>query len=222
VTDQTAEAIRERNRAGFDGAIGRAYSWYMDRPRMARVIGAIVWGADTRPFYRRLGAVREVPDGAVVVDAPCGSGIALKGLDPAQNVRYLALDLSGAMLERARRRAAALGLSQVEFVQGDVEQIPAGNRSVDLFLSWWGLHCVPDPGAAVREAARCLKPGGRLVGGMICKGDGLRQRLIVRPGTGLFGPTGTPDDLAAWMERAGLTREGLEVSGPFAYFEASA
>jgi len=222
VTDPTAEAIRERNRAGFNGAIGRAYSWYMDRPQVARVVGALVWGGDTRPFYRRLDAVREAPDGAFVVDAPCGSGIAFKGLSPAQNVRYLALDISDAMLERARRRAAVLGVNQVELVRGDVEQIPAEDRTADLFLSWWGLHCVPDPEAAVREAARCLKPGGRLVGAMICRGDGLRQRVLVRPGTGLFGRTGTPDDLATWLARAGLAGERLDVSGPFVYFEASA
>jgi SAM-dependent methyltransferase len=186
------------------------------------VVGAALWGGDTRPFHGRLGAARDVPDGALVVDAPCGSGLAFDALAPSQRIRYIALDISDGMLVRARERARTLGLDQVELVQGDAARIPVGEGSVDLFLSWWGLHCMPDPEAAVREASRCLKPGGRLLGGMICSGPQLRQRLLVRPNTGLFGPTGTTGDLRGWLERAGLSEVRLEVHGPFAYFDASA
>jgi SAM-dependent methyltransferase len=222
VTDPSAEALRERNRATFGRLPGGLYSFYIQRPRLARVVGALLWGGNTAPFYDRLSVVRELPPSALVVDAPCGAGVAFAGLSPDQDLRYLALDISEGMLGRAANRARALGLGQVELVGGDVERIPVEDASVDLFLSWWGLHCVPDPEGALREAARCLKPGGRLVGAMICSGPRLRQRLLVRPNTGLFGPTGTPDDLAAWLERAGLTRTRLDASGPFAYFEASA
>jgi SAM-dependent methyltransferase len=222
VTDLSAEALRERNRAAFGGAPGRVYSFYIQRRRLSRVIAAVLWGGTTAPFYEGLAVVRELPAGALAVDAPCGAGVAFAGLAPKQDVRYMALDISEGMLERASRRARKLGLSQVELVRGDLERIPVEDASVDLFLSWWGLHCVPDPEAAVREAARCLKPGGRLVGGMICSGPRLRQRLLVRPDTGLFGPTGTPELLAGWLAGAGLRRDRLRVSGSFAYFEASA
>jgi hypothetical protein len=57
---------------------------------------------------------------------------------------------------------------------------------------------------------------------MICRGPSLRQRLFLRPGTGGFGPGGSVDDLARWLAAAGLTKTRLEVSGAFAYFEASA
>jgi SAM-dependent methyltransferase len=222
VTEQTEEALRERNRAAFDGVPGRAYAFYIARPALSRAIGSLVWGGSTARFYASLSAVAALPEGALVVDAPCGAGVALVALSPAQRIRYLGLDISDEMLARANRQARKLGLPQVELVHGDVERIPVDDGSVDLFLSCWGLHCVPDPGAAVVEAARCLKPGGRLIGAMICCGTRLRQRLLVRPGKGLFGPSGTPDELAAWLERAGLTRQRLETSGPFAYFEASA
>ena len=78
------------------------------------------------------------------------------------------------------------------------------------------------PGAAVREIARCLRRGGRVVGAMICRGPSLRQRLILRPGTRSFGPGGTVDELAHWLAAAGLKQTRLEVSGALAYFEASA
>jgi SAM-dependent methyltransferase len=163
-----------------------------------------------------------VPDGALVVDAPCGAGVAFSALPAHKRVRYVALDISAGMLGRARRRADELGLHQIELVQADAEHVPIRDGTVDLFLSYWGLHCMPDPARAVAEVARCLKPGGRLVGAMICSGPALRQRLLVRPGRGDFGPVGTPEDLASWIDTAGLESTRLDLSGPFAYFEASA
>jgi SAM-dependent methyltransferase len=222
VTNVPDNEIQARNRASFDGAFGRAYSYWMERPWLGNAIGVALWGGDAKPFYESMRTIGELPEGAVVVDAPCGAGVAFAALSQRQRLRYLALDLSPLMLERARRRARALGLEQIEFVEGDAERIPLENGSVDLFLSYWGLHCMPHPEAAVREAARCLRRGGRVIGAMICRGPSLRQRLFMRPGTGAFGPGGTVDDLARWIAAAGLTQTRLEVSGAFAYFEASA
>ena len=217
-----ADETRARIRASFDGAFGRAYSYWMERPWLARLVGLALWGGDPKPYYDSMRAIGELPEGAVVADAPCGAGAAFVALSPRQRLRYLALDLSPLMLERARQRARAFGLDQIEIVEGDAERIPLENGSVDLFLSYWGLHCMPHPDAAVREIARCLRRGGRVVGAMICRGPSLRQRLFLRPGTGGFGPGGSVDDLARWLAAAGLTKTRLEVSGAFAYFEASA
>ena len=217
-----ADETRARIRANFDGAFGRAYSYWMERPWLARLVGLALWGGDPKPYYDSMRAIGELPEGAVVADAPCGAGAAFVALSPRQRLRYLALDLSPLMLERARQRARAFGLDQIELVEWDAERIPLENGSVDLFLSYWGLHCMPHPDAAVREIARCLRRGGRVVGAMICRGPSLRQRLFLRPGTGGFGPGGSVDDLARWLAAAGLTKTRLEVSGAFAYFEASA
>jgi SAM-dependent methyltransferase len=217
-----ADETRARIRANFDGAFGRAYSYWMERPWLARLVGLALWGGDPKPYYDSMRAIGELPEGAVVADAPCGAGAAFVALSPRQRLRYLALDLSPLMLERARQRASAFGLDQIELVEGDAERIPLESGSVDLFLSYWGLHCMPHPEAAVREIARCLRRGGRVVGAMICRGPSLRQRLFLRPGTGGFGPGGSVDDLARWLVAAGLTKTRLEVSGAFAYFEASA
>jgi SAM-dependent methyltransferase len=201
----------------FDGPFGSAYSFYIERPKLSRVIAATVWAGDIRPTYELLRAVGELPDGSAVVDAPCGAGVGFRSLSAWQRIRYLAVDISPAMVERARRKARAL--DQVEVVEGDAARIPVPDASVDLFISMWGLHCLPDPAAALREAARCLRPGGRLVGAMICTGDGLRQRLLVRPSTGVFGPTGSVADLERWLDDAGFAPHPLEVSGAFAYFD---
>jgi ubiquinone/menaquinone biosynthesis C-methylase UbiE len=169
-----------------------------------------------------LQAIGQLPEGSVVADAPCGGGVAFAALSPGQSIRYLALDLSPLMLERARERARVIDLTQIAFIEGDAERLPFSNGSVDLFLSCWGLHCMPHPDAAVREIARSLRRGGRVIGAMICRGPSLRQRLFMQPEKSAFGPSGTADDLARWIDSAGLTRRRLEVSGAFAFFEASA
>jgi ubiquinone/menaquinone biosynthesis C-methylase UbiE len=133
----------------------------MEHEPLARLIAPAVWGGDIRPFYASMEEIGRVPDGSLIVDAPCGAGVALRGLRPDQRVRYLALDLSPPMLDRARRRAEKRGLRQVEFVEGDAEAIPVDDGSVDLFISYWGLHCFADPRAAIAEAHRCLRAGGR-------------------------------------------------------------
>lgn len=217
-----ADQTRARNRASFDGAFGHAYAFWMERPWLGRAIGMALWGGDSKPFYESMRAIAELPEGAIVLDAPCGAGVAFAALSPRQRLRYVALDLSPRMLERARQRARYLGLDQIEFIEGDAERIPLENGGVDLFLSYWGLHCMPHPDAAVREIARCLRRGGRVIGAMICRGPRLQQRLFLRPGTGGFGPSGTVDELARWLAAAGLRQTRLEVSGAFAYFEASA
>src|SRR5699024_1158723 len=94
-----------------------------------------------------------------------------------QQVRYVAADISPDMLLRARRRAAGLGLDDVEFTEASIERMPFADNEFDLCVSFNGLHCLPDPATAVAEIARCLRPGGRLVGDTLVRGIGPRQDL---------------------------------------------
>jgi SAM-dependent methyltransferase len=71
-------------------------------------------------------------------------------------------DGAEAMIEVARSRAAAMGTPNVEFAQLELEWIDLPTASVDAVICRWGLMLSVDPGAALREARRVLRPSGRL------------------------------------------------------------
>jgi len=205
----------------YASAFGALYSAYMEHPRLGRVIGRLAWGGDSRRYYESMSAIGEAAAGSTIVDCPCGAGPAFRALPPAAPVRYVAADLSPSMLARARRRAAARGLEGIELVEADATALPLADDSADLFLSYWGLHCYAQPAVAVAESARVLRPGGRLVGASFVRGgEGLRQRLLIRPHAGDFGPIGTQAEIESWLTEAGFALNLLERSGPMLFFDA--
>lgn len=206
----------------YASLFGASYSAYMERPRLSRVIGHIVWGGDSGRYYESMKAISDVPEGGTIVDCPCGAGPALRAMRPGHPVRYVAVDLSPSMLRRARKRAKARGLPDVELIQADATEIPLPSNSADLFLSFWGLHCFADPPAALTEATRILKPNGRLVGATFVRGnDTIRQHLLVRPGSGDFGAVGTHAEVETWLADAGFALTSLDRSGPMLFFDAA-
>jgi SAM-dependent methyltransferase len=76
--------------------------------------------------------------------------------------RLISSDFSSAMVDVARRRAAELGLGNVDHEVLDAEDIALEDDSVDGVLCRFGFMLMPDPEAAVAEARRVLRPGGRL------------------------------------------------------------
>jgi SAM-dependent methyltransferase len=75
----------------------------------------------------------------------------------------IGVDMTPAMLERARRNAEQGGFRNVEFREGRLEALPVADASVDALTSNCVINLVPDKAAVFREIARVLKPGGRLV-----------------------------------------------------------
>lgn len=206
----------------YASLFGATYSAYMERPWLSRRLSRLVWGGDTGPYYESMRAVAALPDGATAVDCPCGAGPVLRAVRPA-GPRYVGVDLSPSMLRRARARAAKRGIAGAEFVEASATELPLPAASADLFLSYWGLHCFERPEAALAEAARVLAPGGRLVGSCFVRGDGSRrQRLLVRPHRGDFGPLGTQAEVESWIVAAGFELTERSGSGPFLFFEAVA
>jgi SAM-dependent methyltransferase len=201
---------------------GGAYDYVVEREWLARPGGLALWGTDTRLLFENIRTLSELPDGSAVLDVPCGGGVALRGLRADQQVRYVAADISVDMLARARRRASALGLNDVEFAEADIERMPFGDGEFNMCICFNGLHCLPDPAAAVREIARCLAPDGRLIGDAVVRGAGRRQDLIVGmfQRAGLFGPGGRMDDLQNWLTGAGLRIDFLRASGALVHFAA--
>jgi SAM-dependent methyltransferase len=220
MAEVTADATRQRNRSLFASPFAALYTFYMEHEGVSRRVARAVWGGDIRPFYASMEEIGRVPDGGTIADVPCGAGAAFRGLRHEQEVNYLAVDLSEAMLERARKLAAKRGLDQITFLEGDAEALPLEDGSLDLFLSYWGLHCFADPVRAIGEAHRCLQPGGRLVGTAIVSGESLRQRIIVRPNHGAFGAVFDAAQLQRWLEDR-YEDVRVDASGALAHFAAS-
>jgi ubiquinone/menaquinone biosynthesis C-methylase UbiE len=74
----------------------------------------------------------------------------------------IGVDMTPAMLDKAKRAAADAGLRNVEFRQGYAEDLPASDGWADVVISNGVLNLMPDKAAALREMARVLKPDGRL------------------------------------------------------------
>jgi len=106
----------------------------------------------------------ELRAGETVLDL--GSGAGLDVFRAAQAVgpdgRALGVDMTPAMLARAREGAARLGLAQVEFREGVIEALPVADATVDVVLSNCVVNLSLDKAAVFGEAFRVLRPGGRL------------------------------------------------------------
>ncbi len=96
-----------------------------------------------------------------VLEVGIGSGLNLPFYGP-DVTRAVGIDLSAGMLQVARRRAAGLAVP-VALAQADVQRLPLPDASFDTVAISLALCTVPDPGAALREAARVCRPDGRVV-----------------------------------------------------------
>jgi ArsR family transcriptional regulator len=96
----------------------------------------------------------------VLGDLGCGTGAVSAAVAPFV-ARVVAVDRSGEMLQAARRRLREF--PNVELRRGDLGALPLQDEALDAATLLLVLHHLPDPGAVLAEAARALKPGGRLV-----------------------------------------------------------
>lgn len=134
------EAVREFERSGWN----RAASRYED-----------AFATASRQFVAALLDAACVGAGMDVLDVCCGPGI-VAGAAAARGARVAGLDFSTEMLAIARAR-----LPGIRFEHGDAEAMPFPDASFDAVASNFGIHHVPRPVLALREARRLLRPGGR-------------------------------------------------------------
>lgn len=103
--------------------------------------------------------------GETVLDLGSGAGVdvflAAGQVGPAG--RVIGVDMTPAMIDRARDNAARAGAANVEFRHGRLEALPVEDASIDAVTSNCVINLVPDKGKVFREIARVLRPGGRLV-----------------------------------------------------------
>ena len=198
-----------------------AYDWSVEHPLVGGLGWRLAGGSDLRLLYAAAEEIGTLPAGAVVLDVPCGGGVALRGLRPGQGLTYLAADIAQAMLDRtiaaARRRGVA---DQVVPRLADVGALPLEDGSVDLVVTFMGLHCFPDPRRAVAEMARVLRPGGVVSGSMVATDTGRRFEPMRRAGrrAHLLGPMCSRGEVVAWFAADGVPDLRVTTSGAVAYF----
>jgi len=108
-------------------------------------------------------ALAELNPGEVVLDLGSGGGIdvllSAKRVGPTG--KAYGLDMTDSMLELARKNQAEAGIENVEFLKGEIEDIPLPDETVDVIISNCVINLSTDKDRALREAFRVLKPGGR-------------------------------------------------------------
>jgi SAM-dependent methyltransferase len=155
-----------------------------------------------------------IQPGETVLDLGSGAGfdcfLAARKVGPTG--RVIGVDMTDAMLEKARANAEKAGLGNVEFRKGDVEALPVDEGSVDVVISNCVLNLVPDKDRAFREIHRVLKPGGRLaVSDMAWEIEptaAVRQDLEAL--VGCIGGALVVDDYMSRVRRAGFARVEVE------------
>ena len=145
----------------YDGIITRS-------TLLGKVMDSLVWGLNKELAAKWIDdALSPVPADFAgrLLEVPVGTGVLTMPLYASlPKAAVTCLDYSADMMEHAKKRAAALGLSNVDFVQGDVGALPFEDESFDLVLSLNGFHAFPDKDAAFSETFRVLKPGGVFCG----------------------------------------------------------
>ncbi len=157
------------------------------------------------------GFLARVPPGATALDAGCGDGMLALQL-AKKGVRVTGVDLSAPNIDFAKKQAQELGL-EVDFLQGDVAELPFADRSFDYVVSSHVLEHLPDVQQGAREIARvtrrhaliamptCLNPGALTLLGRDCY-----WKLSWRSAAGL--PYGIARTLSAWVQGQEGPNEG--------------
>jgi ubiquinone/menaquinone biosynthesis C-methylase UbiE len=152
--------------------------------------------------------------GETVLDL--GSGAGFDCLLAAHKVgptgRVIGVDMTDAMLEKARANVEKTGLGHVEFRKGEIESLPVDDASVDVVISNCVLNLVPDKDRAFREIYRVLKPGGRLaVSDMAWESEpAVSLRKDMEALVGCTGGALVLDDYVARLQQAGFARVEVE------------
>ncbi|HEX2030436.1 MAG TPA: methyltransferase domain-containing protein [Actinomycetota bacterium] len=172
----SADAIVERVRRYYAGLAGRA--------RAGAGVEAAGGGGCCGPTLYPAEELRDLPRGAVAASAGCANPIAVAdlragdvvldlgsgaGIDVLLSARRVGptgkafgLDMTDEMLELARENARRAGAHNIEFLRGRIEDVPLPDGSVDAVISNCVINLSTDKRRVLREAARVLRPGGRL------------------------------------------------------------
>ncbi len=161
-------------------------------------------------------ALAELHPGEVVLDLGSGGGIdvLLSARRVGPTGKAYGLDMVDEMLELARQNQRKAGIENVEFLKGEMEDVPLPDDSVDVIISNCVVNLSPDKDRVLREAYRVLRPGGRLaISDLVIRGgmpEKLRRSLELWVGC-LAGAL-KEEEYVAKLQAAGFENIGLEVT----------
>lgn len=161
-------------------------------------------------------AIASLRPGERVLDLGSGGGfdafLAARQVGPTG--RVIGVDMTPAMIERARANARKVDLPQVEFRLGEIESLPVADGSVDVIMSNCVINLSPDKPAVLREAFRALAPGGRLaISDVVATAplpDELRADMEAH--TGCIAGAALVGDLERWLGEAGFADIRIDVA----------
>ena len=175
-----------------------------------------------------------VPDTAIAASLGCGNPTALIELEPGQTVldlgsgggidvllsarrvgptgKVYGLDMTDEMLALARENQQKAGATNVEFLKGEIEQIPLPDSSVDVIISNCVINLSADKAQVLREAFRVLKPGGRFaVSDVVVRGEvPAAVRKSMELWVGCVAGALHEDDYRAFLTEAGFESVDVE------------
>jgi arsenite methyltransferase len=234
--DETREAVRERyagaarsvqeRRAGCCGPSDSSCGCGTDIPDACGddTFGPALYSGEERdalPDAAKLAslgcgnptAVAELHAGEVVLDLGSGGGIdvLLSARRVGPTGRAYGLDMTDEMLELARENQRRAGVENAEFVKGAIEDIPLPDDSVDVIISNCVINLSGDKPRVFREAARVLRPGGRLAVTDIVADPDMDEatRADMRQWTGCIAGALTEADFRRELDASGF--RGIEV-----------
>ena len=158
-------------------------------------------------------AVADLHDGETVLDLGSGAGadvlISARRVGPAG--KAIGLDMTDEMLDLARTNAAEAGVANVEFLKGYLEDMPLPDGSVDVVISNCVINLSGDKPQVFREAARVLRPGGRLAVSDVIADPAMDEqtRADVAAWTGCIAGALTDEEFRSSLESAGF--EAIEI-----------
>ncbi len=159
-------------------------------------------------------ALAQIAPGETVLDLGSGGGIdvLLSARRVGPTGKVYGLDMTDEMLALARANQAKAGVTNVEFLKGDIEHIPLPDNSVDLIISNCVINLSPDKDLVLAEAFRVLKPGGRLaVSDIVVRGEVPEEiRRNIELWAGCVAGALEEQEYAAKLEQAGFGRISIE------------